>query len=57
MAKEPTVARRPTNPSKLTTRPPEPLRPEPAEVVALSLLSARARRRRYTTGLEPRYDS
>jgi hypothetical protein len=57
MAKADPVAGRPTNPSKLTTRPPEPLRPGPARIMATSLLSTKARRRRYDPYVEPRYDS
>jgi hypothetical protein len=51
------VARRPTKPSCETTRPPEPLRPEPAERVVVSLLRVKARRRRHDDGARPRYDS
>jgi len=45
------VATRPTNPSPQMARPPEPIRPLPAQRTGVSLLSLRARRRRYRDGL------
>jgi hypothetical protein len=37
-------------PPKSARRPPEPLRPEPAQKPAVTLLAAQARRRRYRIG-------
>ena len=48
------VATRPTRPASQTTRPPEPMRPEPAERVAVGLLAVQVRRRRYQDGVPRR---
>ena len=45
------VATRPTRPAAQTTRPPEPIRPLPAERTGVSLLALKVRRRRYRDGL------
>jgi hypothetical protein len=36
-----------STPTRFSTRPPEPIRPAPARVTAVSLLAVKARRRRY----------
>jgi hypothetical protein len=41
------VQPRPTAPPAQTSRPPEPIRPLPAQRAGVSLLSLRVRRRRY----------
>jgi hypothetical protein len=48
------VTTRPKNPSPQTIRPPEPIRPIPAERTGVTLLALRARRRRYRQGLPRR---
>ena len=48
------VATRPKNPDPQTKRPPEPIRPLPAERTGVSLLALQARRRRYRQGLPRR---
>ena len=48
------VATRPKNPDPQMKRPPEPIRPLPAERIGVTLLSLRARRRRYREGLPRR---
>ncbi|MBW8826671.1 MAG: hypothetical protein JF603_10045 [Acidobacteria bacterium] len=45
---------RPVLPATTTRRPPEPIRPVPAARPGVSLLSTRARRRRYRDGLPGR---
>jgi hypothetical protein len=45
------VATRPTRPAAQTTRPPEPIRPLPAERTGVTLLAVQVRRRRYRDGL------
>jgi hypothetical protein len=45
------VATRPTRPAAQTTRPPEPIRPLPAERTGVTLLAVQVRRRRYREGL------
>jgi len=55
VAKNSMMARRPPNPVAVTRRPPEPLRPVPALRAGTSLLSVKARRRRYADGL-PGYE-
>ena len=48
------VATRPTRPASQTTRPPEPIRPLPAERTGVSLLAIQVRRQRYRDGLPRR---
>jgi len=46
------MAARPKNPSRITTRPPEPVRPIPAVKVGdVSVLAVKIRRRRYSDDL------
>ena len=45
------VATRPSRPAAQTTRPPEPIRPLPAERTGVTLLALKVRRRRYRDGL------
>jgi hypothetical protein len=45
------VPARPKSPARLTTRPPEPLRPIPATKAGVTVLAVRLRRRRYTDDL------
>jgi hypothetical protein len=45
------VATRPSRPAAQTTRPPEPIRPLPAERTGVSLLALKVRRRRHRDGL------
>jgi hypothetical protein len=48
------VATRPTAPARQSTRPPEPVRPLPAQRTGVSLLAVQVRRRRYRDGLPRR---
>jgi hypothetical protein len=48
------VRPRKQTPALTARRPPEPFRPIPARKLGVSLLSVKARRRRYSTGLPPR---
>ena len=45
------VATRPTPPARQMTRPPEPIRPLPAQRAGVTLLAVRVHRRRYRDGL------
>ena len=48
------VATRPSRPAAQTTRPPEPIRPLPAERTGVTLLALQVRRRRYRDGMPKR---
>jgi len=50
------VATRPSAPSPQSKRPPEPVRPLPAQRAGVTLLAVQVRRRRYRDGLPRRRD-